>query len=185
MIIRAFIALEIPEAPLNEILAIRDKHIKDAQNFKWEPLDKLHITLKFLGDVDEPQIENIAEKIDTALAGYTKLQLSFSEFGIFRKDNKPRIFWLGLKENETLINLALEVDNICSSLGFEREKRKFKSHITLLRIKNDENINSILSMLKLKLPEINFTSDKITIFKSVLKQSGSVYTLLKSFYIKY
>lgn len=103
---------------------------------------------------------------------------------MFYRDKKPKIFWLGLVENENLSNFTVQIDNICAKFGLEKEKRKFLPHITLLRIKEKDNTTPLEKLLKFDLPEIKFSADKVTIFKSELLPTGSVYKPLRSFYIK-
>lgn len=182
--IRTFIALEIPADALEKIVQMRNENYTGYENVRWEPEEKLHITLKFLGDTEEKLIEKISDKLITAVPSYNSLMLSFNEFGIFKREGKPKIFWVGLNPNDELKRLAADVENICSEFSFEKEKREFKPHITLLRIKGNENFNSLQNLSKLKFEPVNFVAEKITFYKSELKQSGSVYTELESFYLK-
>ncbi|MEG8947328.1 RNA 2',3'-cyclic phosphodiesterase [Rosettibacter firmus] len=184
--IRTFIALEIPEEALEKIVNIKNQLINDYEKLKWEPLNKLHLTLKFLGDTEENIVPNICSEIEKLLKNYDILNLSFQKFGLFIKDKKPRILWIGLNDNDKLIKLANEIDELISKFGYLKEKRKFTPHITLLRIKDkDEKFyKDFYKLTEVEIPEINFNANKITFFKSTLLKSGSVYEPLKSFYIK-
>ncbi|MEJ5350030.1 MAG: RNA 2',3'-cyclic phosphodiesterase [Melioribacteraceae bacterium] len=184
--IRTFIALELPELELKKIIDIKNNYINDYDNIKWEPINKLHLTLKFLGDTDENIIPAINSELENILKNYEVFELTFDKFGLFIKDKKPRILWIGLKENSKLNCLAQEIDNVISKFGFEKEKRKFTPHITLLRIKDkDEKFyKDFYKLTQVEIPEINFYADKITLFKSTLLKTGSVYEPIKNFYIK-
>lgn len=184
--IRTFIALELPELELKKIIDIKNNYINDYDNIKWEPINKLHLTLKFLGDTDENIIPAINSELENILKNYEVFELTFDKFGLFIKDKKPRILWIGLKENSKLSSLAQEIDNVISKFGFEKEKRKFTPHITLLRIKDrDEKFyKDFYKLTQVEIPEINFYADKITFFKSTLLKTGSVYEPIKNFYIK-
>lgn len=184
--IRTFIALELPELELKKIIDIKNNYINDYDNIKWEPINKLHLTLKFLGDTDENIIPAINSELENILKNYEVFELTFEKFGLFIKDKKPRILWIGLKENSKLSSLAHEIDNVISKFGFEKEKRKFTPHITLLRIKDrDEKFyKDFYKLTQVEIPEINFYADKITFFKSTLLKTGSVYEPIKNFYIK-
>lgn len=186
MTIRTFIALEFPESELNKIIEIRNINFLDYQKLQWEPINKLHLTLRFLGNTQEEIIPLIISKLEQLLKQYKSLNLSFQKFGVFIKDSKPKIFWVGLNDNKELTGLVKDIDNLITEFGFEREKRKFKPHITLLRIRDrDKNyLNDILNLTKIELPIINFEAKKITFFKSTLSKSGSVYDTIKSFYLK-
>lgn len=182
--IRTFIALEIPANALEKIIQIRNDNYSDYRNVRWEPNEKLHITLKFLGDTEEKSIEKITDKLSPVVSSYNSMMLSFNEFGIFKREGKPKIFWVGLNPNDELKRLSADVENMCSEFGFEKEKREFKPHITLLRVKGNENFNALQNLSRLKFEPVNFIAEKITFYKSELKKSGSVYTELKSFYLK-
>jgi len=183
--IRTFIALELPEQELKKIIEIRNNYINDYDKIKWEPINKLHLTLKFLGDTDEKIIPEINSELEKIFKKYEVFELAFDKFGLFTKDKKPRILWVGLKDNIKLNSLAQEIDNVISQFGFEKEKRKFTPHITLLRIKDkDENFyKDFYKLTQVEIPEINFKANKITFFKSTLLKTGSVYEPIKNFYI--
>ncbi len=182
MTIRTFIALEIPLIAIDKIIKILDDNA--GKEYKWEPINKLHITLKFIGDIESNLIEPISEELQILVEKSKNFNLLFRNFGMFYRDKKPKIFWLGLVENENLSNFTVQIDNICAKFGLEKEKRKFLPHITLLRIKEKDNTTPLEKLLKFDLPEIKFSADKVTIFKSELLPTGSVYKPLRSFYIK-
>lgn len=183
MMIRTFIALQIPDPVLDEIIKIRDGVLKNSERFRWESKDKLHVTLKFLGDTDDFQVTEIFTKLKKESSKYSKFNLSLSHFGFLKSNGVPRILWTGLKENLELEKFVNEIDILCSGFGFEREKRKFKPHITLLRIKNEKWIEELTALTNYKLQEISFISNKITMFQSQLTKSGSIYKPLESFLI--
>ncbi|MFA7228393.1 MAG: RNA 2',3'-cyclic phosphodiesterase [Melioribacteraceae bacterium] len=184
MKIRSFIALDIPEDSLSELLKFRDQIVGSGIKAKWEQKEKLHVTLKFLGDIDQGQIGKYAELLENILTDYCAFDLSFSEFGVFKRGNEPKILWLGLKDNELLSELAEGLENRLAEFGFPADKRKFKSHITLLRFRGYEDQEKILSLTGVKLPEINFKSDSVTLYESRLLEGGSVYRSLKKIKLK-
>ena len=184
MKIRSFVALKIPDHALQELLKIKEEVIGAVRNTKWEPIDKLHITLKFLGDTEESNLQALIHSIQECLLNKKRIELGFEKFGCFYKGKDPRILWGGLKENAYLSILAEEMDNNFSNFGYQKEERKFKPHITLLRFKGFEDINKILTLTKITLPEIQFVSDTVELFKSTLKPSGSVYESIEKFELK-
>lgn len=184
MTIRTFIALEIPDDVITQIIKIRDDTTGKLTNVRWEPKEKLHLTLKFLGDTKKELVGKISDSIEKILENKKNFQLNFSGFGVFTKGRDPKILWVGLNENPRLVELVDEIENTFEEFGYEKEKRKFNAHITLLRIRGHEDLEKILSLTRIKIPEINFTANRITFFESKLLQSGSVYSSLKSFYLK-
>lgn len=184
MMIRTFIALEIPTDILELALNELKNKIKLFDEYKWEPINKLHITLKFIGEIEEEKIDSIYFRLKNILDNYKKLELELDKFGFFYKDESPRILWLGLKENFTLTQLVLEIDSIINQFGIEKEKRKFKPHITFLRIKHKRNINELMKAKDVKFNNIKFNASKIYLFKSELFKTGSIYKPLKEFQLK-
>ena len=89
-----------------------------------------------------------------------------------------------MKENPKLIQLVHEIESSFTEFGFEKENRKFKSHITLLRFRGQEDSEKIVSLPEVKLPEIEFKADKVTLYESKLMPGGSVYRSLKNFHLK-
>ncbi|MDQ7815998.1 MAG: RNA 2',3'-cyclic phosphodiesterase [Melioribacteraceae bacterium] len=183
MTIRTFIALEIPDFILDEILKIRDSVIMHNEKYSWESKDKLHVTIKFLGDTEENQVKKILLGLSELVPVYQKFYLELSYCGFFKSNGIPRILWAGLKENLELEKFVNEIDILCSGFGLEREKRRFHPHITLLRIKNENMIPNLKPLENYKLPDITFTGEKITIFQSMLTKTGSIYKPIESFLI--
>ncbi len=180
---RLFIALDLPENIVREISEIR-KSIYNDENIRWEPEEKLHITLKFLGDVNTNLIPAISQVIESVCADNGEIELKYKSFGYFFRKGVPKILWLGFDYQENLINLNNKLNESLESLGFEKEKRNFKPHLTLLRIKGREDFKKLDDFLEYKLPGKSFYCSSVTLFKSELKPSGSVYTSIKNFKLK-
>jgi len=179
--IRLFIALEIPEEIISTIFVERDKLIGYVKNIRWEPKEKLHITLKFLGDTEESKLFDIIEELTRIIKNNRKLTLELNKFGVFRKGNEPKILWVGLKQNNFLTKIVDEIDKSFCNFGYSKDERRFKPHLTLLRFRGHEEYFNVLKLLDVKLPTTVFCSDKIHLLKSELKKTGSVYTSIKSF----
>lgn len=185
MTIRTFIALEIPKEALNKLLSIRDEKLRGIKNIGWEPTNKLHLTLKFLGNTQSESLDKYVSAIDEIVRKYGKsYELVFEQFGVFKKGNEPKILWASLKKDENLFNFVKEIELKFSEFGFEKERREYKSHITLLRFRGYEESEKILSLIKVNLPEIKFISNTVNFYESILLPSGSVYKILKSFYLE-
>jgi len=184
MKIRTFVALEIPKVAIQEIIDIRKEKIGDGGTTKWETEEKLHVTIKFIGDIDKEALNSYLVDIKRITSEMKQLELSFSEFGIFRKGGVPKILWIGLKENNELNKLAESLESNFESYGYKKEERKFKAHITLLRFRGSENMGKILSLTEVKIPEIKFIVNKVVFYESQLEQTGSVYKSLMDFQLK-
>ncbi len=181
MKIRIFIAIKIEDLALEKLLEIKNELFK-TRELKWEPKEKLHITLKFIGDVDEEVIPNLIARLKKVANNFSPFVLNFYKFGLFKRKGIPSILWAGIEENETLSNLHFEIESILSNIGFVKESRIYKPHLTLIRfgkkIQNDINESN----LERNLSDIKFKINGFSLFKSELNNSGSVYNEIK--YIK-
>ncbi len=181
---RLFLALEIAPEIIHRIIGIRDSVYGPARGVRWEPEEKLHITLKFLGDTDNSIIDSLNERIARVVESRAKMELEFLKFGMFYRDKKPSILWLGTKKNVALQELFLELDNAFSAFGFKKEEREFKPHLTLLRVKGREDFNKLKELTDLPPVELKFRAEKIILFRSLLLPAGSKYEEVKKFLLK-
>lgn len=176
---RLFITLDFPEDVLAKLIEIR-KEIYDDPTLRWEPVEKLHLTLKFLGDVNINMIDEIKNSLDFISSECREVISNFTQFGIFYKFKKPSILWIGIEKTEELEFLHLTVNREINKLGFQSDKRSFKPHLTLLRLKGKESLSKIKELTNLKLSGLKFRSSKISLMKSELSQTGSIYKNLYS-----
>ncbi|MCI0482364.1 MAG: RNA 2',3'-cyclic phosphodiesterase [Candidatus Dadabacteria bacterium] len=169
---RLFIAALLPD----EIRARMDEYIgaleSRCEGVKWEKRDKLHVTLKFLGGVDDSNVPEITSVIGGLVRNYSPFETSISGFGGFPDMRSPRILYIGLSENPELSSLQESIDEALEPLGFPRETREFLPHVTIGRIKSRLRINE-----PFPIPEnCKFTIDEIAVVKSETRRDGSVYT---------
>ena len=179
-LIRAFIALPLPAIVQKEIGEIQ-KHLKDSgADVKWDTPEKFHITLKFLGDIDEDAIDLLAAGVTNSIGDIAPIDLAFQTIGAFPTANRPRVIWIGGEENEHVLKIQRQVERVCESFGFAKDERSFHSHVTLGRVKSDraaERLTAKLNSITFK-PLIARCTE-VHFVRSVLKPAGSVYTLLK------
>lgn len=181
---RLFVSLDIPEFVRDEIDLIRKEvYGVGAEKIKWEEVEKLHVTLKFLGDVEDSRQSKILESLQHAVAKFSKLSLELDKFDIFERNGIPSILWLGLKDNSELNSLFAGIENQLAKHNFKKEKRKFHPHITVLRLRGSENQFQIANFRDYQLENANFTSNSVSLVQSVLRPAGSVYKIIKSFYM--
>ena len=178
---RLFISADIPDEIKEKVIEIRNEIYGLDKNIRWEGKEKLHFTLKFLGDIEESKNRAIINDLQAILSNFKSINCSFSKFGLFKKGDIPSKLWLGLKYNAELNQIAEAINNNFVQLGFEKEKRKFKPHLTLLRLKGREDISRINDFLEYEFPEMNFIINEISVMKSELLKSGSFYSKIKSF----
>lgn len=192
---RCFIAIELPEYIKDFVEEIFDlRSSVDGVNFVKK--ENLHITLKFLGEISPDMIGKISQILSEISSEFAPFILRVSHPGVFPDRVNPRVIWIGLEFSEVLKNLAKKIDDRLNLLGFEREKREFRAHITLARIKNFRNgryvfeklIKSFMNRLsktkndvsdEVKYPQ--FVVEAIVLMKSTLTPKGSIYESLEKF----
>jgi len=174
---RAFLAIKLPEHIIEEISKIQEVLKKCAPNFKWVRPQNTHLTLKFLGNIDEIKLEKTKDIITQTAKDFKSFSADLENFGFFPNEKRPRVFFISTTSEHTLKSIADKLEEKLELIGFEKEGR-FKSHITLARIKEQKNINC----LKEKLEDIklkgNFPVEGITLYESTLTPKGAVYDVI-------
>ena len=173
---RVFIAVDLPTEMRSALAKLQRELEPLTDTARWVAPESIHVTLK----VAEKRLEDI----DGALTGLTwkSFAITVRGVGFFPGNRSPRVFWAGM-EAPTMQNLAEQLDSRMERLGFEKEKRAFRPHITLARAR-DSRIDSSLVTAAAQYAEHDFgsfTVDRVFLFKSILKPSGAVYERLKEY----
>ncbi len=169
---RAFIAVDIP---FDKDFKEYQEEIKEFCGFSFPK--QFHLTLKFLGEVNENKIEKIKEKLKEIKFKSFKSRLG--DLGVFPDKKHINIIWISLIPEDKIKKLQQSVEDALEQF-FEREKREFKSHITLVRVKFVKDKEKLLDSLKKKI-EGGFVIDKFKLIKSELTPKGAVYTVLEEY----
>ncbi len=131
--IRTFVAVKV--AGLPELLAV----LKSLAAMRWPvvavPPDKLHVTLKFLGETPLEMCDDIQRQIVQAVSGQPPILLRVESLGAFPTTARPSVVWAGLVDAEPLVAIAKRLETLLEPLGFANESRPFHPHLTLARIK--------------------------------------------------
>jgi RNA 2',3'-cyclic 3'-phosphodiesterase len=189
--IRAFIAIELPEAVKWELEALQRRlWVEPADGIKWVAPQGIHLTLKFLGWVKPDQIEAIKSAIAGAVAGFTPFEIRLSGLGAFPNLRRMNVVWSGLSGDlDQLASLQRSVEKYISPLGFPTESRPFSPHLTLARLR-DEVPPEVKEKLAKKLSGIKFETDlpipvdSVSLMQSTLLPTGAIYTRLATFPIR-
>lgn len=185
MMIRTFIAVDIPDELKKKIAAVQDQMKPFDLPVRWVSKNAFHITLKFLGPVPEDSISRICEQLKPVAKNFSPFQISLCKLGVFPSPRAPRVIWMGIdcKDNRlTAINEQIEWQ--MQTLGFKREERPFTPHLTLGRSKGGENIAKLASYIKLYGADWvcgEFTARDLFLYRSDLKPTGAVYQKLHCF----
>ncbi len=178
--IRTFLAIPIPDRCKEEVEPLRRLLSKEGRHLKLVEPRNLHVTLKFLGDVEETRIGEIASMTQAAVAGITPFTIHPRGTGIFPSPARPRVFWLGLHEPRGLLEkLHSIIDETLEAVGFQREPRGFKGHLTLARAKGRVRRETVAAFLKASFEALPFEVTGFHIFSSTLTPEGPIYKKLE------
>jgi RNA 2',3'-cyclic 3'-phosphodiesterase len=182
--IRLFVALIIPDETKNHIIQLRKAIYPNDSDIRWEDNSKLHITIKFIGDIKDEYLELISQELNF-VENYSKINCTADKFGFFFKQkNEPRILWLGLNFSDGIYAIVDELNIRLAKFKIPIEERKFKAHLTLLRIKNNVSRDIIDKFSNAELPNISFTANEIILMQSKLSSQGSTYKEIKKYNLK-
>ncbi|MBU2521464.1 MAG: RNA 2',3'-cyclic phosphodiesterase [Proteobacteria bacterium] len=181
--IRTFIAFKLPENIISSIRKIQEDIKSYAFKVRWVNPENIHLTLKFLGNISATDIEKVSESIINTVNGHAPISLTVKGAGVFPCIKRPRVIWVGITgEIEKLAGIQKDIEENLEKLGFPREKRPFRGHLTLGRIKGKIDPKKLLDAMKKfeRFESELFIADKVFLFKSDLNSTGSVYTEIKS-----
>lgn len=180
---RTFIGIKIN--PGDEFLNAYTKLRNELENekIKWVDSDNFHLTLFFLGDTDEKQIENVTLKLSNIIDNFNQFTIDLKGLGVFKNFSRPRVLWGGIYDYETMVRLKKAIDNEMVQLGFEPDNREFKPHLTIGRIKFIRNKDR-LKKLVLENEDKFFDKlrvDEVTYYESVLHPQGPEYIPIEKY----
>lgn len=186
--LRLFVACELPSAVRDGLAAIqRDLQAGGADGLRWVRPEGIHITLKFLGEVAAGRLPAIKARLAQAIASPLTIHLRPAAVGSFGSRTGLRVVWVGLAGDlAALAGVAESVDAAMSGLGFDAERRPFKPHLTLARVREDATPHQRARLTELlaryeppALPA--FTVDHIVLMRSRIGPGGAVYSRLAAF----
>jgi len=177
---RLFIATPISRQVETELANIIHQLKSAAGNVKWVKPENIHLTIKFLGETDESVVEHLSEMIDKTSRETKILEFRISKLGGFPNLIRPRALWAGLDgDHAELERLAIKIDERVHKLGYERETRKFRPHLTLGRVKKPQALPQLAHFIEsYKIEAMPFQIDRLTLFKSTLTPRGPIYERL-------
>jgi len=185
--LRTFIAINLnPEIKKTLIQLIKELDTGN-RSIKWVAEQGMHLTLKFLGEIDREKVAQIKNVLKRILKKYRPFSLRFKGTGSFPPGKKAaRVLWVGIEEEESLERLQSELEAELEKIGFPKEERRFHPHLTLGRVKFPSGLGQTLSLLE-KYKDQTFGEmkvEKITFFQSILKPTGAEYSILSEFELR-
>jgi RNA 2',3'-cyclic 3'-phosphodiesterase len=182
--IRAFIAIEAPDAIKDFLTSVSEKLSGFRENIGWVKPHAMHLTLKFLGQVGTDMIPRIELEAGPVFAEQRSFQIGAHGVGAFPNLFRPRVIRAGCVDKENQLGpLVARLEHALEPLGFEREKRPFSPHFTLGRVRSQVRSKELFDAIKERedLAGPSFVASRATLFQSKLQRSGAEYISLARF----
>ena len=194
--IRAFLAVELSQELRAELATVQqelkrriDPELKRDTRISWAKPASIHLTIKFLGDMDEQVIDPMLVAVERAIGSQIAVNVPLERLGVFPRPQSPRVLWVGPSENwekgaeaKRLVEIHGAIEQACEGLNFLRETKPFSPHLTLARIKVGERQVGVAlaksGVLDRPLSLGSLAVESVVLMKSELKPTGSVYTKL-------
>lgn len=180
---RLFVALKIPDDVIDEIIFHRNTAFPEYEKFKWEPIDKIHITLRFIGEVKSEMIEPIAEELKL-IEEFDSLICKLTRFSFFYINDQPKVLNLGLQTDRKIYELVEKINLKLEKLLIAPDNKRFIPHITLKRMKGNEGGYFVNQFTSYYLPKINFEIYEAVLIESKLLAVASEYTIIKNYLLR-
>ena len=179
MSFRAFISVDVEAS--DKLWEFEERIRNCNASLKMVDMGNIHLTLKFLGETDEGLVDSIAEIMALSVEGIEPFTMGLRGTGAFPNENYMKVVWVGLENTEALATIARTLERELSKLGFKREKRGFRPHITVARVKGPKNKSRLAGVLREYRDDVfgSQTVECIRLKKSVLSREGPTYTTVK------
>jgi len=177
---RTFIAVEVPDTIKEQIAELENRLKGTGTDIKWVEPGNIHITLKFLGNVETHQPATIREGLSEALDPVSPFALTLGRTGAFPDLNRPRVFWVSVREGwDELTAMQQRIESELHTRGFVREERPFSPHLTIGRVRSPRGLAKLTDLVRSTAFETEpFPVARVAVVKSDLKPGGPVYTVI-------
>ena len=179
--LRTFIALPVPDGVAAFLKRMQERLRSPDASIRWVPVANIHLTLKFLGDIDPSVVPAINVQLDAVAQSIPPFTLTAEGVGVFPNLRQARVVWVGFSGDiKPLEAIQQKLESGLETIGFKREPRAFRAHLTIGRSRrrmDTKALSTLLEPLKSEASE-PFNVDQIRHYQSVLKPSGAEYALL-------
>ena len=176
---RAFIALPLSRMVLDYLSGVQECLATQGIRARWVRPESMHLTLKFLGHLAPEKVDAVVAALDRVAAYHSRMQLTTLGLGGFPNIDRPRVLWVGIGgQSARLVCLQQDIETGLSPLGWPKEKRPFRGHLTLARAKGrrpfERHVGDLLAQCEPN-ESVAFVVDKLTLYRSHLRPEGAVY----------
>lgn len=182
---RSFISVDIE--PTDALVQLLEVLRSGGADLKVVRQGNLHVTLKFLGDIDETSVDGIVERIVQSSEGLPPFSVAMKGMGAFPSLTNIRVIWVGLENAEGLSRMAEDLDSSLREIGFKKDKKGFKPHLTVARARNQRGAGETQELINSNVAtEFGVSQvDRIVLKKSVLTPKGPVYSDVREIQLRH
>jgi len=178
--VRLFVAVRMPGEIRRRVAEIERQLMASGADVKWVSEENLHITMKFLGYVEEDRLDAVCRAVESAVAGMSVFDVALSGVEAFPNPRRPSVIWVGVASGgEELAALAERIESALERIGFARDDRPFSPHVTVGRVKSPalgmEKLREAMDRFK-ESPAGSFGAEGVTVMRSDLRPTGPIYT---------
>lgn len=173
---RLFVAIRPPVEIRAGLLAIMTGII----GARWQDDDQLHLTLRFVGEVDRHLADDLADTLSTI--DFAPFDISLSGFGSFERKGHVDTLWAAVHPRPPLENLHQKIDRACVNIGLPPDKRAYLPHITLARLGRGAGSTANFLTQNVELANPTFTVERFSLFESRLGHAGAAYHEIESYH---
>jgi RNA 2',3'-cyclic 3'-phosphodiesterase len=175
---RLFLAINLSQQVNQDIFdavhEVQSSHLK----LNWLKKENYHLTLKFLGETPSLLIPSVISAVQSILPAHPEFQVEAFGVGAFPRESHARVIWVGIRDLQSrLKKLAEEIDTALVPLGFQKEKKGFRPHLTICRLREPKNVLPVLNSFRRESFGISLLKEVI-LYESHLTPTGSFYTPL-------
>ena len=179
MRIRTFIAIELDEAIRGSAGRLTEELADDVPGVTWVRPENMHLTLKFLGDIDSPEVARVCDETTAAAGGVAPFEIALEGVGCFPPGGMPRVFWIGVTgQIESLAALHDDLDERLGAMGAGRERQRFVPHLTIGRVRRRSDPRRVRERLDGLAGWSGGSQwvEELVVFSSELTRTGPLYT---------
>ncbi|MFH1848297.1 MAG: RNA 2',3'-cyclic phosphodiesterase, partial [Candidatus Omnitrophota bacterium] len=178
---RTFIAIDLSEEARKTLSELQCELKESEADVKWVKAENMHLTLKFLGEISEEQAAKVKAALDIIASTVKPYEITIKEIGAFPGLDHPRVVWTGIeKGKKETTDLANKIELELEKLGFEKEGRAFKAHLTIGRVRGPKNKDKLKTAVQSagRIKETPSKIKTINLYQSTLTPRGPIYTCL-------
>jgi 2'-5' RNA ligase len=184
---RCFVAVKVAEPVRDVIVRVQEALRRSDAHVKWVERENLHLTLKFLGDLDKGQVDTLKSLLADEAVRWRPPALHYAGIGTFPERGVPKVVWAGATGDiDRLAGLATAMERHAETVGVPRERHPFVAHLTIGRVKSDRNVKRLQSAIEAQ-RLVPLGKDEVASFeliRSTLTSDGPVYDVLESFALR-